>query len=48
MKKTRDGDKWQTLKVMGIFALAVLALAALQFAATRAHQAKWQIFDRTR
>jgi hypothetical protein len=48
MKKNRDDDVRQTLKVMAVFALAVLALMALQFAATHAHQAKWQIFNRIR
>jgi hypothetical protein len=41
-----DDSRWQTLKVMAIFILGVLALAALQFGATAVHQMHWQLFGR--
>jgi hypothetical protein len=41
-----DGGPRQTLKVMAVFILALPALMALQFGATRAHQARWQIVGR--
>ena len=36
---------WQTLKVMAIFLLAVLALWAIQIAAQRAHQTPFGLSD---
>jgi len=41
-----DEPRWQTLKVVAIFILAALALAALQFGATAVHQMRWQLFGR--
>jgi uncharacterized membrane protein SirB2 len=50
MQHKRKGwrTKWPTLKVMAVFILAVLALMALQVAATRVHQMRWQLFDRSK
>lgn len=47
-KKGNPGEdaRWQTLKVMAVFILALLALAALQFGATAVHQMRWQLFGR--
>jgi uncharacterized membrane protein SirB2 len=41
-----EKDPWQTVKVMVVFILAVLALMALQYKATDVHQNRWQLFDR--
>jgi hypothetical protein len=40
--------KSQSLKVMAVFLLAVLALMALQVAATRVHQMRWQLLERSK
>ena len=44
-KNSVDGGWRQTLKVIAVFILAVLALMAMQLA-TRVHQSPWQILDR--
>jgi uncharacterized membrane protein SirB2 len=45
-KKPDEDSRWQTLKVMVIFIIAVLGLMALQFGATAVHQMRWQLFGR--